>query len=77
MSRQQGGGGIGIRKHGVSGRAPISPRERVRRQIEAQKEERKKIANRRPSTCSHSSISELFQNKPITTRKKRKSKLSP
>jgi hypothetical protein len=50
-------GGMGMKKHGKSGRCPKSPKLRHAMKREA---ERHEIKAKR-STCVHSSVSELFK----------------
>jgi hypothetical protein len=59
---QQGRGGLGSHKHGVSGIALKSPRERFHMRMDAERNNIKA----RPSTCIYSSIEELFK-KPRNT----------
>ena len=54
---QQGRGGMGSHKHGISGNAPKSPRARFHMRMEAEKNEIKA----RPLTCLYSSVEELFK----------------
>jgi hypothetical protein len=56
---QQGRGGMGSHKHGVSGRAPKSPKLRHRMKLDAERQDRKA----KPSACTASSIAELMKNR--------------
>jgi hypothetical protein len=51
-------GGMGMKKHGRSGRAPKSPKLRHAMKCEAEKDERKA----KPSNCKFSSVSEAIND---------------
>jgi hypothetical protein len=50
-------GGMGMHKHGISGRATKSPRARFLQKLDAERNERKA----KPSTCTHSSVLGLLK----------------
>lgn len=55
----KGRGGIGSKKHGVSGRTSKSPRTRLMIKMEAEK----KLKRAKPSSCVCESIQELMKQK--------------
>ena len=57
---QQGRGGIGSRKHGVSGRAPQSPRFRLMNRLAAERGDFGGGATRRRQAPMFGSLRELF-----------------
>ena len=57
---QKGRGGMGSHKHGISGHAGKSPRQRLMERVEAEKNERKA----RPSTTVYASVKDAFSQKP-------------
>lgn len=56
---QRGNGGIGSKKHGVSGKPTKSPKLRHHMMLDAKKNDIKE----KPTNCKYDSISELFRRK--------------
>ena len=57
---QKGRNNMGSHKHGISGKAPKSPKLRHRMELEAQRNERKA----KKSTCKHQSVFDLLNYRP-------------
>ena len=58
---QQGRGGIGSRKHGISGHATKSPRLRLMTRLAAERGELARAAPRRPQRLSFASVGEAMR----------------
>ncbi len=56
---QQGRGGMGSHKHGISGKSQKSPRLRFLMKLEAEHSAQK----RKKNTCVYSSLTELMQHR--------------